>query len=337
MLRTAKALVIGITGLAVAVAALGGVGYGVQAIAHKLAPHPGRSLATAKPAVKGRAAVSAPQPTGKMTVPSRGPLLTGVFADGVPMSWSPVQAFADATGTRPRIALYYSGWGEQFWPTFAQTARAHGAIVLVQLQPSSIPMAAIAGGRYDGYLTSYADTVRQYGHPVVLGFGHEMNGTWYSWGAGHTSPEDFRAAWRHVVTVFRNAGASNVTWLWSISSLNAASSPLKQWWPGADWVDWVGVDGYYYRPSDTFAKVFGSTLSQLRRFTHQPVLISEAAIGPNGRETSQIAELFRGIRNDHLLGLVWFDEAQNNGGYHQDWRLEDNPAALAAYRKAAQK
>lgn len=332
MLRSAKALVIGITGLAVALAALGGIGYAVQLLPHKLAAHP---HAAGTGAQRPPAPATAPVPTETMTVPSHARLLTGVFADGVPMSWSPVQAFADATGTKPRIALYYSGWGEQFWPSFAGSARAHGATVLVQLQPSNISMAAIAHGDYDPYLTSYAGAVRQFGHPVILGFGHEMNGTWYSWGAGHTSPAVFRAAWRHVVTVFRDAGASNVTWLWSISSLNAASSPLKQWWPGASWVNWVGVDGYYYRPSDTFGTVFGTTLTQLRRFMNKPVLISEAAIGPSSRETHQIADLFRGMRENHLLGLVWFDEAQHNGSYHQDWRLEDNPAALAAFRSAA--
>jgi len=36
-----------------------------------------------------------------------------------------------------------------------------------------------------------------------------------------------------------------------------------------------------------------------------------------------------------LLGLVWFDEAQNSGLYHQDWRIDNIPAALAAFRRAA--
>jgi hypothetical protein len=32
---------------------------------------------------------------------------------------------------------------------------------------------------------------------------------------------------------------------------------------------------------------------------------------------------------------VWFDIAQNDGVYHQDWHLEDNPAAVSAFRHAA--
>jgi len=32
--------------------------------------------------------------------------------------------------------------------------------------------------------------------------------------------------------------------------------------------------------------------------------------------------------------VVWFDQAQHDGHYHQDWRLEDSPAAVRAFRAA---
>ena len=40
------------------------------------------------------------------------------------------------------------------------------------------------------------------------------------------------------------------------------------------------------------------------------------------------------MRANHLLGFVWFDQTQADGLYHQDWRLEGNPAGLAAFRRA---
>ena len=79
---------------------------------------------------------------------------------------------------------------------------------LIQINPKDISLAAIASGHYDGYLTSYAEAVRSYHHPVILGFGHEMNGNWYSWGYRHTSPAVFVAAWRHIVTLFRELGSA---------------------------------------------------------------------------------------------------------------------------------
>jgi hypothetical protein len=36
-----------------------------------------------------------------------------------------------------------------------------------------------------------------------------------------------------------------------------------------------------------------------------------------------------------VLGLVWFDIAQDNGVYHQDWHIEDSQAARTAFRRCA--
>jgi mannan endo-1,4-beta-mannosidase len=279
---------------------------------------------------------SAPVPAGASlpAVASGAPAYIGVYERGVPRAWSPIRRFAEATGVTPDIALYYSAWHEKFWMSFANTAYAHGAVPFVQLQPDHVSLSAIAAGFSDSYLRSYARTVRAFGHPVILSFGHEMNGTWYPWSAGSTSPAVFRAAWRHVVAVFRAAGASNVTWLWTISSTNAAGSGLRQWWPGSAWVNWVGIDGYYYRASSSFTSVFGTTVSDVRTFTHDPILISETGVSP-AAGPAKITSLFTGVRRDHLLGFVWFDVAQHEGIYHQDWRLENNPAALATFRRDA--
>jgi mannan endo-1,4-beta-mannosidase len=261
-------------------------------------------------------------------------LVIGVYEKGVPVSYSPVSAFTAATGIKPRIVLYYSSWHEKFWTGFAEEANADGAIPFVEIEPAGISLQAITAGGYDKYLRTYAKAVRAFGHPVILAFGHEMNGTWYSWGADHVTPTEFIAAWRHVVQVFRAEGVSNVTWMWAVSSVNRTSSSLQQWWPGAEWVDAVGVDGYYYRPSDTFASVIGTTVNQIRRFTGDPILLSETAVGPTAGP-GKIAGLFAGVRADHLIGLVWFDDAQHDPPIRQNWRLEDSPAALAAFRTAA--
>ena len=85
-----------------------------------------------------------------------------------------------------------------------------GAVPLVQIDPSRVSVSAIANGRYDNYLRDYAKAIRLYHHPVILSFGHEMNGYWYSWGYTHTPPAVFVAAWRHIVTLFRTLRAQNV-------------------------------------------------------------------------------------------------------------------------------
>ena len=270
-------------------------------------------------------------------VPAPASPLVGVYEPGVPGSWSGVAEFARATGVQPGIVVYYSPWNNPFATSFARTAWDHHAYVLVQLEPKGVTLASVAAGRSDAYLRSYADSVIAFGHPVILSFGHEMNGSWYSWGYGHTPPATFVAAWRHVVQVFRAAGAANVTWLWAVNSVNGASGNLSQWWPGTAWVDWTGVDGYYFRATDTFDSVFGATIAAIRAISGAPLLIAETAVGTTRNRESQIDGLFAGVRAEHLAGVVWFDEAQHAGLYHQDWRLEHDALARAAFTSAAAK
>ncbi len=267
------------------------------------------------------------------SLPTASASYLGVYEPGSPHSYWPVAEFAEVAGKQPNIVGYYSGWAEPFIRSFAERVRSHGAVTIVQIDPTYASLHGIAAGAYDGYLRTYADSVREFGHPVVIGFGHEMNATWYAWGYGHVPPATFIAAWRHIVTLFRRQGAANVTWLWTIQADTSGTGPVRSWWPGAKYVTWVGIDGYYYRPSDTFASVFGQTIAQVREFTKKPVLLSETAVGPRAGQVAKIKDLFTGMRQYTTLGLVWFDITQHQGIYHQDWRIEDSPEAEAAFRQ----
>jgi mannan endo-1,4-beta-mannosidase len=230
--------------------------------------------------------------------------------------------------------LYYDDIPERFPAHLAAEIHAHGAIPLAQIDPDHAAMAAVADGGYDAYLRSYARAVRAYGHSIVISFAAEMNGNWDPWGWHHTSPATWIRAWRHVVDMFRDQHADNVTWLWTLNLPSPTTGPFQQWWPGNGYVDWVGIDGYYLVPSQTFSNTFQPMITDIKMLTGKPILLSETAVGPLAGVT-KIPDLFAGITRDHLLGLVYFDVAQHNGTYHQDWRLEDDPAALAAFRRAA--
>jgi hypothetical protein len=256
----------------------------------------------------------------------------GVYATRGHVSYTGVRAFTRATGVSPNVATYYSAWFEPFMTRFAVTVAEHGAVPLVQIDPTHVSLTAIASGKYDAYLSDYAAAVRSYRHPVILSFGHEMNGRWFSWGYRHTSAVTFVAAWRHIVTLFRALGARNVTWLWTVNIIHSRahlSPDPSPWWPGSSYVNWVGIDGYYYRSSYEFASLFGPTIVKVRRLTRDPILIAETAAAPAADQAAKITDLFRGIREYGLLGFVWF-----NAPHYLDWRL-DSPAAAAALRQGA--
>ena len=257
----------------------------------------------------------------------------GLYERSTISSYAGVDHFAHAIGRQPNIVSSYIGWGESFQTSFATSALRHGAVPLVQIDPENIPLPAIAAGRYDAYLRGFASAVRAYQHPVIIGFGHEMNASWYSWGYRHASPASFVAAWRHIVTLFRSQGAWNVTWLWTINVIGQQQAqPVRSpgpWWPGSSYVTWVGLDGYYFERSWTFAPLFGPTIKAVRALTRDPILVSETAAGTTEDQSAKIANLFAGIRAYGLLGFVWF-----NVDKEQDWQVTGR-AALAAFRQGA--
>jgi hypothetical protein len=270
------------------------------------------------------------------SLPSTGSNYLGVYegSNTTAAQYAQVEQFAQTVGRQPNIVMYYSSWAEPFSISYAQTALQNDATLLIDLDPTGTSCAAIAAGQQDAFLQSYAESVKAFGHPVIISFGHEMNGTWYPWGWTNTQPAAFVQAWQHIVDVFRQVGADNVTWLWTINAVSSYEGPIADYWPGASYVTWVGVDAYYYNPGDDFSSVFGPSIAAIRQVTDKPILIAETAIGQVTGQAASIPGLFAGVSNAGLLGFVWYDQAQDDGIYHQDWRLEDDPAAVAAFRTA---
>jgi serine/threonine protein kinase len=248
----------------------------------------------------------------------------GVYLPGRPV-YRRVAAFTAAADRKPSLVEYAARLGEPFATSFAGTLYRHGEIPLVQIQSTGGSVASIAIGAYDAYLRLYADSVRDFGHQVVISFGPEMNAAWHSWGYTHTPASTFVAAWQRIVTIFRSEGADNVTWLWTIEADRPGTGPIQSWWPGASYVNWIGIDGFYTKPSDTFNSVFASTIDQVQYFTDKPILLASTAVPSNANQCASILNLFNGAAQHQVLGLVWSD-----GG---DRRLEGNPVAEKAFRR----
>jgi mannan endo-1,4-beta-mannosidase len=260
------------------------------------------------------------------------PPFTGVAIN--PPIAAAARSFSDATRTRLGVIEFYSGFPRPFPRYEAKQAVDRGALPLIQLNPRNVALAAIATGHYDSYLRNYASTVRDFRCRLVLSFGHEMNGSWYSWGRPRTSPATFIAAWRHIYHVFKAEHVHNVTWSWDPDHAwlaNHGGSWASTWWPGAAYVDWVGIDGYQ-RPGQTFNSIFAKQLANIRAFTSKPVFIAETGVEPGTEQSAQISGLFAAVTRYHLAGLIWFDINRK-----ENWRLEGDPPGLAAFHKAAVK
>jgi Glycosyl hydrolase family 26 len=258
-------------------------------------------------------------------------LAHGTFCTGVALkrvTSADIASFTHATGVFPSIVEYYQAFGKDFSSLNAGHVAYVGARPLIQIDPHRISMTAIAAGQYDAYLKKYASAVKAFGHPVLLSFGHEMNGTWSSWSEPFTKPSDFIAAWRHIHDVFTAQKVTNVQWTWDVSHAYGNKGPAP-WWPGSKYVDWIGIDGYL-RPHQTFAQQFWGTINLVRKLAKKPVFIAETAVAPGPTQVQQIKDLFNGAIERHLRALIWFDVNKK-----KPWQLNANTAASAAFKASS--
>jgi beta-mannanase len=198
-------------------------------------------------------------------------------------------------------------------------------------------LARIANGSYDTYITFFAMQVRNWGRPLGLRFLHELNAQHYPWcvGLNGNSPQDAVAAWRHVHRLFDDVGVDNVWWLWSVNVQSPGYTPYWSIYPGDQYVDWLGVDGYnggsalpwggWRNPAD----LFGASVDELRAASNKPTIISEVGSSEQGGDKARwITDLFAFALDRGIRGIVWFEFNKET-----DWRVRSSPAAVAAMRR----
>lgn len=273
------------------------------------------------------------------------PLALGVFVPGVYEHPQRIQAYGREVGRPPAIVLSYKNWSiAPFYRPELRHVWEGNAVPMVTWEPETaagkgIPLRAIAAGRYDGYIRRSADAAAAWGRPILLRFAQEMNGNWYPWGyrVGGNTPRQFRMAWRRIFWIFRNRGADNVEWVWSPNEDAGGGHPLAVFYPGDEFVDWVGLDGFCWGGSlgwPSFTSIFASTYDRIVKMTSKPILIAETGAGEGGGDKAAwIASALEreAPRFPHLRGLVWFDDEDP----HADLRVNSSPASLRAFRAAA--
>lgn len=126
----------------------------------------------------------------------------------------------------------------------------------------------IIEGKFDPNLQMWGLKAAEFGTPLIVEWGTECNDYMRSW-SGHYNgvdrkgkqmttsygdlflpdgPEEFVAAYRHIVHVIRDeAKAKNITWVFHINALDNPSTPenaFENFYPGDDVVDWIGISAY---------------------------------------------------------------------------------------------
>ena len=242
-----------------------------------------------------------------------------------------VPKFDETCRCSPNVAVHYLAIGGNEDLDVARSILSTGAIPMLELEPQGVSLGAISSGTEDAWLSHFAHAVNGLHSPVIMSFAPEANGNWYPWGYNHVAPNAVIAAWRHVVTVFRQADTRNVKWAWIMNVQFSGSENIQLLWPGEDFVDILGIDGYLVKRL-TFSAFFGPTIVAMRTISSDPLLITETAAAPSIGKAAALNAIVGGVAQYGLAGFIWFDVIQHGSISRQDWSLEHDTAALELYK-----
>jgi hypothetical protein len=293
-----------------------------------------------KPVTAVANAKAAPAYNVKSLLKPKGKYL-GIYTEKPGTIAAHYKTFKKALGKHPTLEKKYVNFGGGYDEAWARSAWAAKAIPQIEWEPHQVSLESINSGAQDGYITQFAQGVRRANVPITMSFGHEMNGYWYSWGRPSVNPSaaqaaQFVRAWRRIHNLFVKQGATNVIWLWSPNTIGPMPNiRLKPYWPGAAYVDWVGVIGYYRhtRGPETFSAIFDPTINEIHKFTKKPILLSETAARKGMYRNADIKNLLTTIgKRKDLIGLSWFNINKSGAGPEDDWRIENTASSVKTFR-----
>ena len=222
-------------------------------------------------------AVAAAPAAAKPYLPPAGKVWNGVTGN------VPASRFESQTGKHPAVWQFFMDWGSSldYWFQQAQAERSRPMFHFT----TNVAPGAIAAGASDGYLEQINRSIARSGQITYIRLWAEMDGYWNPYcafnqngssrGKAHSTAA-FRQAWRRAVLIIRGGpvagidsklkklhmppvrGASGslarvpVAFMWvpqvAGAPDTAANSPAA-YWPGAQYVDWVGTDFYSKFPN----------------------------------------------------------------------------------------
>lgn len=127
-------------------------------------------------------------------------------------------------------------------------------------------------GEYDAVIRQYSAWAKTVNRPIYLRIGYEFDGP-------HTAlePDEYVVAYRHIVDLMRAEGVDNIAFVWHSYGYGTYKSyPLSDWYPGDEYVDWVGISIFGSPYTGTGLSPEGDVLLDFAKTHQKPVMIAEA-------------------------------------------------------------
>ena len=264
-------------------------------------------------------------------------------------SLQPIQEFQKQTGLNPMIVAWHEDFSQPFPRERCLRVWSNGRLPMIlwdaelsknvkkTVHPSSqtINLESILQKEYDLYLRDWADAAAQYGQPILIHFLYQFNHSTHPWsiGANNRDATKVKNAFRKVVSLFRDCGATNVRWVWGPHVFPLPAASWNRWeiaYPGDSFVDFLAVDGLDFGGLESvmplnFDQLFVSPVQQLQYLApHKPILISSVATSQSHLERQKwfqgmVRSLFGQLSN--IKSVIWF-----NDSHWARWQAQEGDA-----------
>lgn len=278
------------------------------------------------------------------------PFLVGAIVPDFPPV-EELQSFEDQIGGQLDVVGWFQHWDHQIVSDQLRILcqQDNPQIPYITWEPwhgrgngNPFPLKAIVAGQFDEFIRESWIQIHQVcpNKEIIVRLMHEMNTkpgdvAWYPW---QGDPKNYIAAWQHIVDIGRQA-APNTRWVWSITKSPNTLQYAELYYPGGEWVDYVGVTMNQYWPSNgqpwtSFKETYSKVRPYLTSFG-KPVFIAEVATGEGPKTNSKakfISELFKAqTKFPEVFGFVWLNNPTSRDYKDVIFLVDSSHESLAAW------
>ncbi|MFL6589930.1 MAG: glycoside hydrolase family 26 protein [Chthoniobacterales bacterium] len=286
--------------------------------------------------------------------PPQGKLYQGLYFDEPKSDHDPtehdvtpadVARFEEALATKTAWVFFSNNWFEskKFPRETCEWIRTLGKVPYVRLMLRSdveqdrpeklFTLESILAGKFDEDLKAWAREAVQFASPILIEWGTEPNGKWFSWngkwnGGATEGPARYVAAYRHIVDLVRAEGADNLQWVWHVNWFDqpeAKWNRFENYYPGDSYCDWMALSAYgpltprAVDGTESFRFKMTTAYPRLTKLAPgKPIIIAEFGCDINHRKVdaaewarNALEDLFSG-RWPAVIGFCWWNESWEN-------------------------
>jgi len=266
--------------------------------------------------------------------------------------------FENLIGKKASIAHYYIGWEALDDPRLIaqfkiindnnwQPMLNVNPYYFDDCPPTNLPIyKAIASGHCDAFLHQAGKNLNKVDRPFYLLFAWEMNNKDLEWSIPYSgsSPEDFILAWRHIHDIFEKENAKNIIWVFCPNVPNVQNLPYNSFYPGDEYVDWIGLDGYNWGTTQSwsswteFRGVFQSSYDLIISIApDKPLMLAEVNTTDRGGDKAQwYRDMFTiQIPNNFpkISAVIIFNE-DRTPSENVNWKIDVSQESLDVFKSA---